>query len=82
MVRCAGGIKCQVVIMNKSEAMSHVISSARYWSKDTIDDSYYNNNLGLECAFKVAIKHVESSHGVIFTIDEILILKKRLRLKI
>jgi len=67
--------------MNKIEAINHVISSAQYWSGDTIDNSYYTNNLGLERAFNMAIEHVKNSHKITLNNDDIKIARKRLGLK-
>lgn len=49
--------------MSKEEAISHIVASTNYWKGDTIDNSYYPNNLGLKEAFRWAVYHVKNSHG-------------------
>lgn len=48
--------------MKKDEAISHIISSTKYWAGDTFDNWSYPNNLGLERAFEEAVKHVKYYH--------------------
>jgi len=68
--------------MDSDEAISHIISSAKYWSGDTMDNSYYVNNLGLERAFDEACRHVMRSHGYKLTIDDIKRAKRILKFDI
>ena len=55
----------------RRHAISHVVSSARYWTGDTIDNSYYSNNLVLECAFEEAVVHVKREHYKHLTHEDI-----------
>lgn len=57
--------------MPKKEAINHIVSSTDYWKGDTIDNSYYLNNLGLEKAFVAAVYHVENSHGAKLSEEDI-----------
>lgn len=66
--------------MNRQEAMSHAVSSAKYWAGDTIDNLYYSNNLGLEKALEEAIKHVKNSHGYELNQNDIDELKEKLKI--
>jgi len=67
--------------MPKQEAINHIVSSTKYWSGETIDDSYYPNHLGLTKAFKMAIEHVKNSHGAVLDEKDIEVARKRLGLK-
>jgi len=68
-------------LMPRREAISHIVTSALYWAGDTIDNSYYSNNLGLERAFEEAVNHVKNCHGAQLTEDDIREAKKRAGLK-
>lgn len=68
-------------MMSKEEAINHVVSSTNYWKGDTIDNSYYPNNLGLETAFRRAIEHVKNSHDIELSEEDIKIAKRRVGLE-
>lgn len=68
-------------MMSKEEAISHVVSSTNYWKGDTIDNSYYPNNLGLETAFRCALEHVKNSHGIELSEEDIKIAKRHVGLE-
>ncbi len=67
--------------MGKEEAINHIVTSAKYWAGETIDDSYYSNHLGIKRAFEEAVNHVKNSHGAKLTEEDIEEAKKRLGLK-
>jgi len=67
--------------MESEEAISHVLSSTRYWSRMDTDPFAYPQ-LDLEHAFNAACWHVMDSHGYDLSVEEIKIVKKRLGLEI
>jgi hypothetical protein len=68
-------------LQKRIEGINHIVSSAEYWSGDTIDNSYYLNNLGIEKAFKEACHHVRNSHHIILRPEDIAKAKNMLGLK-
>lgn len=55
-------------MFSEKDAINHIVLSAQYWSGDTIDNTYYLNNLEKKRAFKCACKHVKDYHFP--TLDE------------
>lgn len=64
----------------RQEAIVHIIASSNYWKGDTIDNSYYPNNLGLERAFEEAVSHVKRYHYEFLTEQDIQRARKSLKL--
>ncbi|MDD4804925.1 MAG: hypothetical protein PHN69_07275 [Candidatus Pacebacteria bacterium] len=61
--------------MSKSEAAMHVLMSADYWSKDG-DPCYKPTKAEKESAINTAFDHLWYSHGVSFSLKEIVNLKR------
>ncbi len=61
--------------MSKSEAAAHVLMSADYWSRDG-DPCYTPSKAEKESAINTAFDHLYYSHGVSFSLVEIINLKR------
>lgn len=62
--------------MPKSEAAMHVLMSADYWSRDG-DPCYKPTKSEKESAINAAFDHLFYSHGVSFSLVEIVELKRK-----